>query len=105
MVPPVMGNSISAGVMNTPVLRLMIWLEMFLLVLLLSKLAMINSNGRSKHRAIAITNGNSELLLYAYSVGDTSPNLKFPLLFISVKLPANPLSSGLKRLPSSSTGM
>ena len=102
---PVIGKRISLSVINTPVVLLIICSETFLLVLLRSKFAIINSKGRSKHRDITITNGNSDEDLYAYSVGDISPNTKLPLLFISVKLPAKPLSSGLRRFPSSSTGI
>ena len=55
--------------------------------------------------AIINANGHSELDLHAYSTGETSPNVKLPLLFINVKSCARPESNGLNKFPSRSTGM
>ena len=52
-----------------------------------------------------IAKGYSLLVLQAYSVGDTSPNLKSPRLFTNEKLFANPDVNGSIMLPSPSTGI
>ena len=71
----------------------------------LLNVSVMYSNGFNKHRANTTAKGHSELALHADSTGPVSPNIKGPLLLMSVKLPANPEFNGLSKLPSPSTGM
>ena len=95
----------SAIVTNNPVVEFMYWSNLFFMILDLSKLSGIYSNGFIKHIAVTIAYGHSELDLHAYSAGLTSPNTNGPRLLINEKSCARLESSGLSNFPSPSTGM